>query len=217
MDVNQTALDELKKELESEFSERGSDIFYYAFDISSIEQVKINSAKIKSDCGGKVDILINNAGIMNQGKLFMELKEEEILRIFNVNVFSHFWLIREFLPEMISENKGHIVNVSSVCGIAGGYKVTDYCATKFAVSGLTESLRVELNTINPNNEVRVSGVYPFHVKTPLFNGVEIPRLKWLGLSLEAEEVAESIVNGVLTNRDMILIPKVGTHIFAYTR
>ena len=58
---------------------------------------------------------------------------------FNVNVLSQFWLCREFLPDMIRTNKGHIVNVSSVCGMVGGYKLTDYCSSKFAVTGFTES------------------------------------------------------------------------------
>ena len=191
-------------------------MFYYDFDISSIDQVKLNATKIKAEAG-KVDILINNAGIMNQGKLFMDLTEKEILRIFNVNVFAHFWLIREFLPEMLKENKGHIINVSSICGIAGGYKVSDYCSSKFAVTGLTESLRVELNVSNPNNHVRVSSVHPFHVKTQLFNGADVPRLKWAGLSLEPETVADCIVKGILSNKDLILVPKVANHIFAYTK
>ena len=54
---------------------------------------------------------------MNQAKLFMDLSENEILNIFNVNILSQFWMIREFLPRMLEENKGHIVNVSSSLGM----------------------------------------------------------------------------------------------------
>ena len=70
---------------------------------------------------GNVNILINNAGIMNQAKLFMDLSENEILNIFNVNILSQFWMIREFLPRMLEENKGHIVNVSSSLGMVWSY------------------------------------------------------------------------------------------------
>ena len=53
---------------------------------------------------------------MNKAKLFLELSEQEILNIFNVNILSQFWLIREILPKMIEKNTGHIVNVSSSLG-----------------------------------------------------------------------------------------------------
>jgi short-subunit dehydrogenase len=91
-------------------------VFFYNFDITNIEEVKYNSKLIKTQVGN-VNILINNAGIMNQAKLFMDLSENEILNIFNVNILSQFWMIREFLPRMLEENKGHIVNVSSSLGM----------------------------------------------------------------------------------------------------
>ena len=87
-------------------------------------------------------ILINNAGIVN-GKNILDLEYNEIKNIFNINIMSHFWLCKQFLPDMINLNKGHIVNISSVCGIMGGGKLTDYCSTKFAVYGFTESLCLE--------------------------------------------------------------------------
>lgn len=178
---------------------------FYCVDITNPDEVKNLGNRIRTDVGN-VDILVNNAGIMNKGKLLVELENQEILNVFNVNVLSHFWLCKEFLPSMINKNKGHIVNVSSVCGLMGGYKLTDYCSTKFAVYGFTESLRVELKVTNPNNKIQVSVVCPFHVKTKLFNGVEFSRLKWLTLSMEPEYVAEKIVDGILKNRELIYIP-----------
>lgn len=95
-------------------------MYFYKLDISRLNDVKQVSALIKKEVG-KVDILINNAGIMNGSKLLLDLSDDEILKIFNVNTLSHIWLCREFLPDMIKDNKGHIVNMSSVCGIAGVY------------------------------------------------------------------------------------------------
>lgn len=119
---------------------------------------------------------------------------------------------------MLDTNKGHIVNVSSVCGLAGGYKLTDYCASKFAVLGFTESLRCELKLANPNcNGVVVSAVCPFHVKTKLFEGADVKHLKWLGLSMEVEYVTDTIVDGVLRNKELIFIPKGIVHVFAYIK
>lgn len=114
---------------------------------------------------------------------------------------------------MIENNHGHIVNVSSVCGLQGGYKLTDYCASKFAVVGFTESLRVELKVMNPKNKIQVTLVCPFHVRTKLFDGVEFSKFKWIRLSFTPNEVAESIVNGVLTNKSMVFIPKMLCHVY----
>ena len=178
--------------------------------------MKSTGNRIKKEVGS-VSILINNAGIMNHGKLFLQLSEEEIMRLFNVNLFSHFWLCKEFLPEMIELNKGHIVNISSVCGLMGAYKLTDYCSSKFAVVGFTESLRVELKTVNPDNQIVVSTVCPFHVKTKLFNGIEFSHLKWLKLSMEPEYVAQKIVDGILLKKELIFIPSFSTSVFVAIR
>lgn len=114
---------------------------------------------------------------------------------------------------MLENNHGHIVNVSSVCGLQGGYRLTDYCSSKFAVVGFTESLRTELSVINPKNQIQVSLVCPFHVQTKLFDGVEFSKFKWLNLSMTPEVVADAIVNGVLTNKALIYIPRGICHLY----
>ncbi len=115
---------------------------------------------------------------------------------------------------MINENNGHIVNVSSVCGLNGGYRLTDYCASKFAVMGFTESLRVELKESNPRNKILVTVVCPFHIKTKMFEGADVKYLKWSNLSMEAEFAASAIVDGILENRELIFIPRAFVYVFA---
>ena len=185
-------------------------LHFFTVDISSSDEVKSVARKIKLDVGN-IDILINNAGIMNKGKFMTELNDQEIQNIFNVNILSQFWLIREFLPAMIKNNKGHICNVASVCGLMGGYKLTDYCSTKFAVVGMTESIRVELKSLK--SRVQTTLVVPFHVKTKMFHGVQFERLSWVGLSMSRNFVAEEIVNGILLNKEFVAIPKVQTGLF----
>lgn len=126
---------------------------------------------------------------------------------------SQFWLVREFLPYMQAKNRGHIVNVASVCGLQGGYKLTDYCSSKFAVVGFTESLRVELNVVNPNNQIEVTLVCPFHVQTKLFDGIQFDKFRWIRLSFTSKEVSDAIVNGVLTNKKLVYIPSGLVHLF----
>jgi all-trans-retinol dehydrogenase (NAD+) len=187
-------------------------LHFFTVDISSIDEIKSVSRKIKIEIG-QVDILINNAGVMNKGKLLTELSDQEIQNIFNVNILAHFWLIREFLPAMIKSNRGHICNVASVCGLMGSYKLIDYCSTKFAVVGLTESIRSELKAVNPYSKIQTTVVCPFHVQTKLFNGVEFQRLSWAGLSMDADFVAQEIVDGILMNKDIVMVPKAQTSLF----
>lgn len=94
---------------------------------------------------GEVDILVNNAGVI-QGKSILELNEEHASRTMVINLESHFWLIREFLPAMLRKNEGHIVGVASMAGLAGAPYLTDYCASKFGCVGLMEALRIEMKS-----------------------------------------------------------------------
>jgi all-trans-retinol dehydrogenase (NAD+) len=108
---------------------------------------------------------------------------------------------------MIKLNKGHIVNISSMVGILGGDKLSDYCATKFAVYGFSESLRIELKCLNKDNKIKVTTVCPFHIKTPMFEAVKFHHFNWLNVSMEPEYVAKQIIHGILMNKELIYLPR----------
>lgn len=84
-----------------------------------------------------VSILVNNAGIYH-GLLFDDLNDKQIERIFKINVLSHFWTVKSFLPFMKKNERGHIVEIASMGGISGLFKQVDYCATKFATGESVE-------------------------------------------------------------------------------
>lgn len=208
VDRNEEELNKVYQDLtEYSRSKSPSKQLVYAFkcDISSTEQVAQLHADIKNI--GDVTVLINNAAVCNAKKL-LELNEREVREIFDVNIISHFWLCKQFLPKMIELNRGHIVNISSVLGIIAGAQLSDYSATKFAVCGFTEALRVELNTMNRLNEVKVSVVCPFHIKTDLFRGTKFKYLNWTGLSMDPEYVASEIIHGMRLNKDTIYVPRI---------
>jgi all-trans-retinol dehydrogenase (NAD+) len=92
---------------------------------------------------GTIDILVNNAGIVS-GKSFLEISDEQIIKTFQVNALAHFWTVRAFLPKMIENRNGFIVNIVSAAGMIGVYKQSDYGASKFAAFGFDESLRMEI-------------------------------------------------------------------------
>jgi all-trans-retinol dehydrogenase (NAD+) len=92
---------------------------------------------------GNVNILVNNAGIMPQHQ-FLKHTEKEIRNIFGFNVLSHMWIFQAFLPTMISNNRGHIVAMSSMAGLIGSRNLVPYCGSKYAVRGMMEALSEEL-------------------------------------------------------------------------
>lgn len=113
----------------------------YLADVSNREEVYDRAKEVHRDLNEGVDsseqkeryvsVLINNAGIYH-GLFLKDLRDDQIERIFRINIIAHFWTVRSFLPKMIEHGKGHIVEIASMGGINGLLKQIDYCATKFA-------------------------------------------------------------------------------------
>jgi len=112
---------------------------------------------------GRVDVMVNNAGYGVFARVH-ETPPEQMRAIFDVNFFAVFHGCRAAAPVMIRQGSGHIFNVSSVIGKRGTPFHGAYCATKFAVSGLTESMRVEMKPYG----VRVTLVCPALTETEFF-------------------------------------------------
>ncbi|CAM4285064.1 3-ketoacyl-ACP reductase [Paenibacillus tarimensis] len=109
-----------------------------------------------------VDILINNAGIAEFGTL-LDMDPATWERIIQVNLMGTYYVTRAALPTMISQNEGSIINIASTAGERGFATGSAYCASKFAVMGLTESLMQEVRKSN----IRVTALTPSTVNTPL--------------------------------------------------
>jgi len=125
VDINKENNDGVASQLRSKGYTK---VHSYDCDVSNEQKVKQLKAKVKQEVGD-VYLLVNNAGVVNCVDL-LQLTEAKVQRTFNVNVLAHMWLIREFLPDMMSCREGHIVGVSSVAGITGTAYLTDYCASK---------------------------------------------------------------------------------------
>lgn len=144
-DINEIGLDETKALVDFEYNKSfyGKEKFCstYLVDVSNKEKVKDASRQVYIDLNKNksnsneperyVSVLINNAGIYH-GLMLQDLTDNQIERIFNINILAHFWTVRAFLPKMIENKRGHIVEIASMGGIAGLLKQVDYCATKFA-------------------------------------------------------------------------------------
>jgi len=78
--------------------------------------------------------------------------------------------VREFLPDMIKRNEGHIVSIASMAGHTGVNGLVDYCASKFGAIGFDESLRNEMKSLN--SKVRTTCICPYYINTGMFDGVK---------------------------------------------
>lgn len=137
---------------------------------------------------GTPTILINNAGIVN-GKPLLDLTTTEIARNFNVNLLSHFYTIKAFLPGMIRTGHGSIVTISSVLGHLGASQLSDYTAAKAGLIALHKSVTAELAE---HKSIKTVLVTPGQLSTPLFRGVKTPS-SFFGPILEPIEVAKEVI------------------------
>ncbi|SPA54871.1 SDR family oxidoreductase [Cupriavidus taiwanensis] len=110
---------------------------------------------------GGLDVVVNNAGYAQQGTV-EALSDDELRRNFEVNFFAPVAVLRHALPQLRRQRSGHIINISSIVGYQGGYAGWgSYVASKFALSGLTESLAAEVAELG----IRATVVYPGPVRT----------------------------------------------------
>ncbi|KAL5530289.1 hypothetical protein ACEPAF_6546 [Sanghuangporus sanghuang] len=172
-------------------------ITYYKCDVSKWEEVEVVSKKIIDEIGYPT-VLINNAGVV-QGKLFLDLTPDDVKQTFDVNVLSHFWTLKAFLPEMIRRKSGHVVTISSVLGLVGVAQMTDYSASKAALVNLSESLRYELDKRYNAPDVRTTLVLPGHTMTPMFSRMNLPTswfYKFFAPSLPAYAIAKAVIAAI---------------------
>lgn len=191
-DLNSEALNIAKTELE----QLGGKVFAHQCDVT--DKVRVYElAEIAKQEMGKVDILINNAGIVFGGEL-LDGTDEEWEKTINVNLTSLIYTIRAFLPQMYERNVGHIVNLSSASATLGVPGLAVYTATKWAVWGLTESLRFEAYN-NGKTGVKYSSVHPSYIAQGLFHGAKLgfPGNLIVPLLKDHDVIAKTIVESAL--------------------
>ena len=149
----------------------------YIVDVSNSDVVKAAYKQVCEDCG-RVDILINCAGIITSNKTFDELSVEEIDRTIKINTIAPMYVAREVLPDMLKRKSGHICNIASAGGMLGNPRMSAYGASKWGAIGWSESLRIEMD--KAKRGVHVTTIAPYYIKTGMFDGVKssiIPILK----------------------------------------
>jgi len=161
------------KEVEAEIAKLGVKSKGYAFDASNFEDTHKIVEQIKDDFG-KIDVLINNAGITQDG-LMMRMTEEQWDSVINVNLKSAFNLTHAITPIMMRQKSGSIINMSSVVGLVGNAGQANYSASKAGLIGLTKSLAKEIGS----RGIRVNAIAPGFILTDMTSELsEEVRKQW---------------------------------------
>jgi len=137
--------------------ERGK---FIELDVSQAQGCRACAQRVTDD-HGKCDILVNNAGIGSVGTV-LSTKEEDLDRLWRVNVKGILFMTQAFLPSMIEQKWGSIVNIASIGGIVGVKDRFAYCTTKFAVVGMTKCVAIDF----AHTRVRCNCICPGRVETP---------------------------------------------------
>ena len=149
---------------------------------------------------GPIDVLVNNAGIMQVGRPLWEEDDATAVRMIDINVHGVLYGIKEIVPRMLGRGRGHIVNVASSAGKGGFPGGGTYCGTKHFVVGASEALRGELR----DSGIEVSCVMPVFVNTELVAGLGETR----GVKkVEPEDVANEIVSALKQPRFDVFVPR----------
>ena len=177
--TSKTQAEELKKMCEER-------IDIYKADITKRIEVKelINYIINKY---GKIDVLINNAGIANE-KLFQDITDDEWNNVINTNLYSVFCLCQEVFPSMLNRKSGCIINISSVYGTNGGSFAVAYSASKAGVDGITKALAKELGP----SGIRVNSIAPGCIDTDMNRDLTSEDIKDLKNSFQIKKIGKPI-------------------------
>lgn len=153
------------EETAAEIRKNGGDGFFAKLDVTNREQSR---QVVKDSLGkyGRIDVLINNAGI-TQDALLSKMTEEQWERVIDVNLKGVFNCIQALVEVMVNQGSGAIINTSSIVGINGNIGQVNYAATKAGVIGVTKTLAKELG----KKGIRVNAVAPGFIKTPMTSNV----------------------------------------------
>jgi 3-hydroxy acid dehydrogenase/malonic semialdehyde reductase len=189
--INGRRIDRLKKLEEEIKSTYGVKVFSLQFDVRNKKAVEEAIHSLPHDWK-KIDVLVNNAGLAQGLSLIQDGNIEDWETMIDTNVKGLLYVSRTVMPLMIENQKGHIINLSSIAGKEAYQKGNIYCATKFAVDALTKSMRIDLL----EHKIRVTSIDPGAAETEFslvrFKGdAERAKKAYLGYEpLKAGDIAE---------------------------
>jgi len=174
------------KQIQQDLIEKGIQIEIFKADVSKREEVK-KLIDFTISKFGKIDVLINNAGI-SQEKMFTDIEDNDMNEIINVNLNSVFYCTQEAVKSMINKKDGCIINISSIWGITGASCEVAYSTTKAAINGFTKALAKELGLSN----IRVNAIAPGIIDTDMNKNIDTNYIKLIKEEIPLNKIGKPL-------------------------
>jgi short-subunit dehydrogenase len=175
-------------EVKGLIQDQGRKAFTFKADLTCPEEIKDVFTRIRTQVGHP-HILVNSAGIGSLGKAVIDITAEDYQQIFDINVRAAFLVIPQVLPAMIKAKEGTIINIGSISGKIGKANQSLYCASKFALAGMTEALLEEVRAYN----IRVSLISPEMVHSKFIQPEDIAEAALLCVSSTQTATIKEII------------------------
>ena len=177
---------EQAEKIQQELLEQGKEIEIIKADVSKREETE-KLIQFAINKFNKIDVLINNAGISQEG-LFTDVTEEEWQKIINTNLNSVFYCNQQALKYMIPEQQGCIINISSIWGETGASCEVAYSTTKAAINGMTKALAKE---VGPSN-IRVNAIAPGIIDTDMNRNLTNEELEQIKEQIPLNKIGKAL-------------------------
>jgi len=200
LDVNESALNETLDELAGGSSE----VTGYIVDVSDAAAIADTAAAVLDDLG-RIDVLVNNAGVVRGNHYFWETDLEHDAKFtIDINTLAPMYVAHPFLPAMIaSSGECRMLNMASAAGFTPNPRMAVYAASKWAVIGWSDSVRLELKQAGFDH-VKVTTACPYYVRTGMFDGATSAPLLPI---LDPAEVVDEAWTAMLAGRSFVVLPK----------
>ena len=187
--INYVGNEEAANATVSELKALGSDAYAAKFDVTDKEAVEAGIAEVMAKFG-KIDVLLNNAGITRDG-LFMRMSAENWEAVINTNLNSAFYVSNPVVKIMMKQRSGAIINMASISGVFGNAGQANYSAAKAGLIGLTKSLAKELGS----RGIRVNAIAPGFINTDMTKDLKLDGIIEhipLRRLVEVEDIAKTV-------------------------
>lgn len=200
LDVDESTLNDTLDEL----ADGASEVSGYIVDVSDADAVADTAAAVLDEVG-RIDVLVNNAGVVRGNHYFWETDLQRDAKFtIDVNTLAPMYVAHAFLPGMIAASGDcRMLNMASAAGFTPNPRMAVYAASKWAVIGWSDSLRLELKQAG-HDHVKVTTACPYYTRTGMFDGASSAPLLPI---LEPAEVVEQAWKAMLAGRSFVVMPK----------
>lgn len=188
-------LDESRQQLEAAGY---TDVLTEVFDVSEKDAMQAFAARVRTEMGN-AHTIVNNAGIAGMDEPAYNIKDADFRRVMDINFYGVLNGCTAFLPQLVEENRGHVINISSVFGLVGIPNCADYCASKFAVRGYTESLVIEFH----DSPIGIHCVHPGGIATRIARNANNQEFNKF-LQTRPEDMARRIIRDAAKGKPKIV-------------